>query len=49
MDSAAIIEGRGPTDGHIQDTTSHITEVSGTIAILAIYSMIVKVYNWKAK
>jgi hypothetical protein len=49
LNNATIIEGHGPTDGSIQDTTSYQTEVSGTIAILTIYNMIVKVYNWKAK
>jgi hypothetical protein len=49
MDNSMIMEGHGQTDGRIQDTTSYITEVSGTLAILAIYNMIVKVYNWKAK
>jgi hypothetical protein len=49
LDNATIIEGHGPTDGRIQDTTSYRTEVSGTIAILTIYNMIVEVYNWKAK
>jgi hypothetical protein len=49
LDNATIIEGHGPTDGRIQETTSYQTEVLGTIAILIIYNMIVKVYNWKAK
>jgi hypothetical protein len=48
-DKSTIMEGHGPTDGRIQDITSYRTEVSGTIAIQAIYNMIVKVYNWKAK
>jgi hypothetical protein len=49
MDNTTIIEGHGPTDGRNQDTTSYRTELSGTIAILAIYNMTVNVYNWKAK
>jgi hypothetical protein len=47
--NSIIIEGHGPMDGRIQDTTSYRTEVSGTIVILAIYHMIVEVYNWKSK
>jgi hypothetical protein len=49
LDNATIIEGHGSADGRIQDTTSYWTEVSGTISILTIYKMIVKVYNWKSK
>jgi hypothetical protein len=49
MDNSTIMEGHGPTDGCIQDETSYRAEVSGTIAILPIYNMIVKLYNWKAK
>jgi hypothetical protein len=49
LDNATIIEVQGLTNGRIQDTTSYRTEVSGTIAILTIYNMIVKLYNWKAK
>jgi hypothetical protein len=43
LDNSTIIEGHGPTDGRIQDTTSYQTEVLGTISILTIYNMIVKV------
>jgi hypothetical protein len=49
LDSATIIEGHGPTNGRIQDKTSYRTEVSGTIAILKIYNIIVKVNDCKAK
>jgi hypothetical protein len=44
-----IIEGHGTTYGCIQDTASYRTEVCRMIAILAIYSLIVKLYNWRAK
>jgi hypothetical protein len=49
LDNETTIEVHGPTDGTIQDMISYQTEVSGTIAILTIYNMTVKVYNWKAK
>jgi hypothetical protein len=49
MDNSTIMEGNGPTDGCIQDKKSYRAEVSGTIVMLEIYNMIVKVYNWKAK
>jgi hypothetical protein len=48
-DNTTLIKGNRHTDGRIQVTTSYRTKVSGTIAILAIYNMMVKVYNWKAK
>jgi hypothetical protein len=49
MDNIMIMEIHGPTYGLIQDMTSYRTEVCRTITILAIYNIIVKVYNWKAR
>jgi hypothetical protein len=43
LDNSTIIEAHGPTNGHIQDTTSYRTEVSRIIEIIAIYNMIISV------
>jgi hypothetical protein len=36
MNNTTIIEGYGPTDVIIEDTTSYRTEVCGTIAVLTV-------------
>jgi hypothetical protein len=48
MDNTTIIEGYGPTDGRIEDTTSYRTEVCVTIAVLDIYGMMQSLYKWHA-
>jgi hypothetical protein len=48
MDNTAIIEGCGPTDGNIKDTTSYRTEVCSTLTVLVVYGMIQAVYSWNA-
>jgi hypothetical protein len=48
MKNTTIIKGYGPTDRRIEDTTSYITEVYGTITVLAVYIMIQSLYNWNA-
>jgi hypothetical protein len=48
IDNTTIIEGCGPTDGRIEDTTSYRTVVCGTIEVIAVYDMVHSVYKRNA-
>jgi hypothetical protein len=48
MEQTTFMEGHIPTCGCIPDTKPYIIEVCGIVAIMELYSMIIKMYSWRA-